>query len=219
MEKLLFMIKIKPMLLRSLVLISILGIFGCKATQKVSPLRNVDDLFALMQGSFNSAQQAAQDSSYYDISLHMYPIWKKDKQYKWLYVEQSVTSMQDRPYRQRVYRLERNEKGAYISSVYELPNAEASIGKWQDVSFFDQWSPQDLKEREGCAVFLRKMKDGSFEGETDGKKCKSSLRGATYATSRVSIKKGEIASWDQGFNDKDEQVWGAVKGGYKFMKQ
>jgi hypothetical protein len=28
-----------------------------------------------------------------------------------------------------------------------------------------------------------------------------------------------LLSWDQGFNDKKEQVWGATKGGYAFIKQ
>jgi hypothetical protein len=42
------------------------------------------------------------------------------------------------------------------------------------------------------------------------------LRGASYATSKVTIEEGLIISWDQGFNEEDEQVWGAVKGGYEF---
>ena len=28
-----------------------------------------------------------------------------------------------------------------------------------------------------------------------------------------------LASWDQGFNDRGEQVWGALKGGYEFIKK
>jgi len=27
-----------------------------------------------------------------------------------------------------------------------------------------------------------------------------------------------LRSWDQGFNEKGEQVWGATKGGYEFIK-
>ena len=50
------------------------------------------ELFELMQGSFDSKNQSLTDSNYYDITLHMYPIW--DNQGNFLYVEQSVSTMQ-----------------------------------------------------------------------------------------------------------------------------
>ncbi|WP_188926788.1 CpcT/CpeT family chromophore lyase [Shewanella algicola] len=30
--------------------------------------------------------------------------------------------------------------------------------------------------------------------------------------------KDKIVSWDRGFDSNDQQVWGAVKGGYEFIK-
>ena len=191
---------------------------GVQKQNKTQEENKIDELYALMQGSYNSSAQAYTDSSYFDISLHMYPIWEKDVQYKWLYVEQAVSARQDKPYRQRVYRLERNQQGEYVSSVFELPDPDASIGKWKTPEFFNQWGPKDLKIRKGCDVVLKRVGDYHFEGSTVGDKCKSSLRGASYATSKVSIKAKKIESWDQGFNDKGEQVWGAEKGGYVFDK-
>ncbi|MGK0366585.1 MAG: CpeT protein [Saprospiraceae bacterium] len=70
-----------------------------------------------MTGSFNSTAQAERDTTYYDITLHMYPIWEDDAQ-TWLYVEQSVTSMPEKPYRQRVYRLEQADKSTFKSYIY-----------------------------------------------------------------------------------------------------
>ena len=70
---------------------------------EVEPADGAAALFELMQGSFDSSEQAAQDSAYYAISLHMYPIWPERGQY--LYVEQALAAMQDKPYRQRVYEL------------------------------------------------------------------------------------------------------------------
>jgi hypothetical protein len=37
-------------------------------------------------------------------------------------------------------------------------------------------------------------------------------RRAAYATRRVSINGTFVQSWDKGFNEADEQVWGATKG-------
>jgi CpeT protein len=58
----------------------------------------------------------------------------------------------------------------------------------------------------------------TYEGSTLGKECLSSLRGATYATSKVKIDEKMILSWDQGWDNADKQIWGATKGGYIFDK-
>ena len=178
----------------------------------------VDDLASMMSGQFSSAAQAAADSSYFDISLIMYPIWEEDKKAKWLYVEQAVSSMMDKPYRQRVYRLSKGKKGIIESRVYELPEPENFIGAWKDVSQFDSLNPKDLTVRSGCSVFLKKDNNGCYSGATNEKDCQSSLRGATYATSIVTVCDGKVTSWDQGWDSSDEQVWGAVDGPYQFVK-
>ncbi len=176
----------------------------------------LEQLFQWMTGSFSSAEQAARDSAYYDISLHMYPIWKEKG--RWLYVEQAVGSMQDRPYRQRVYQVEQLDANTFRSAVYTLPDEAAFVGAWAAPGRFDALTPDQLVLREGCAVILKRQADGSFSGGTEGKGCESTLRGASYATSRVTIREGAIDSWDQGFNTAGEQVWGAVKGGYEFRR-
>uniref|UniRef100_UPI0038D3A63C CpcT/CpeT family chromophore lyase n=1 Tax=Flavobacterium sp. TaxID=239 RepID=UPI0038D3A63C len=50
------------------------------------------------------------------------------------------------------------------------------------------------------------------------KTCASELRGASYATSKVTITANQVLSWDQGFDKDDKQVWGATKAGYIFDK-
>ena len=170
----------------------------------------------MMMGSFNSAEQAANDSDYYDITLHMYQIWPNEEAV-YLYVEQAVTSMQDKPYRQRVYKVEEQEDG-YISSVYTLEHDSLYIGKWQEPDFFNKVKPEDLMEREGCAVYMKAQGPASYKGSTDGNACKSTLRGASYATSTVEVRPGVVTSWDQGFDADGKQVWGAEKGPYVFKQ-
>jgi len=171
-----------------------------------------------MTGSFDSRVQAGADSSYYEISLHMYPIWT-DRSGHWLYVEQALYTNQDQPYRQRIYGLERGKKGTYLSRVYELPDPAAYIGAYQTPEKFNALSVADLQEREGCAVILRRDQGGIYRGSTNESDCISTLRGASYATSRVSISSAFVQSWDQGFNAAGEQVWGATEGGYMFLRQ
>ncbi len=180
-----------------------------KETQQMS-------LMDLMTGSFDSKKQSEADSSYYHISLHMYPIWK-NREGDWLYVEQALASTQDKPYRQRIYKLEAQADGTYKSSVFLLKDQEQFIGKWKEPGFFSQFTANSLlTEREGCAVIMKRLDDNTFTGATVDKHCTSTLSGASYATSKVTVSPNQVESWDQGFDSRDEQVWGAEKGGYIF---
>ena len=165
-----------------------LSLSACKLSETQIAEQNLElgELQNLMTGTFNSAAQAASDSAYFDITLHMYPIWK-DKGH-WLYVEQSVTAMQNKPYRQRVYQLVPGKKGEMKSVVYTLPEPDEFIGAWKKAKQFNELKPEDLALRKGCAVVLKKQDDGNYSGSTVGKSCKSTLRGASYATSIVTIK-------------------------------
>ena len=110
------------------------------------------------------------------------------------------------------------DKNQFVSEIYKLKNEKEFIGKWNQVSYFDLCDESLLEKREGCGVFLSKEKNKGFEGLTQDDKCKSTLRGASYATSKVWISQDRIESWDQGFDAKGEQVWGATKGPYIFIK-
>ncbi len=169
-----------------------------------------------MAGSYSSEAQHLKDTAnYFDIRLQIIPIWNDRKDGFWFYVEQAVASYIDQPYRQRVYHLKENDKGKFESVVYTLSNPLRFTHKPEEV---EKLSTDSLSEKEGCSVFLSRKDKDSFSGGTDGKKCPSDRKGAAYATSEVSITANELISWDRGYNDKDEQVWGAEKGGYHFVK-
>ncbi len=176
-------------------------------------------LAAWMTGGFSSAAQSKADATYYDITLVMKRIWKgSNKPGYWLYVEQSVTGSQ--PYRQRVYYLEASAAGKLTSHVYDFKNAAdkaAAIGAWKDADPLKSLDETALTLKSGCGVILGwDAANKKFTGATDGKKCASSLSGASYATSKVDVTARKLTSWDQGFDSSDAQVWGAVKGPYAF---
>ena len=170
--------------------------------------RELKTLVKWMTGDFSSLAQSQRDSDYYDIRLHIKPIWTSNKGEHWLYVEQAMASAQDKPYRQRIYKVERNGSKGYKSIVYTLPITEKWIGAYKNIAVFNDLKPSELSIREGCTVFLERKPDGSFAGSTNEADCESNLRGAKYATSKVTITKSLLKSWDQGFDEKHEQVWG-----------
>lgn len=174
-----------------------------------------------MTGSFSSAAQAKADPSYFDIRLEMVPIWGERDDGPWLYVEQAAAEALDKPYRQRVYRLIALQDGQLESRVYTLPDDPLVwAGAWRSPKRFEALDPAQLKLRQGCAVILSPGSDSTlYAGSTRDKDCLSDLRGATYATSEVTITAQGISSWDRGFNAADEQVWGATLGPYVFIRQ
>ena len=190
---------------------------GTTVFDQVTKSTDVKSLIKTMTGSFTSAAQAKEDTTYLDISLHMYPIWTA-KEDKYLYVEQALTSDQQKPYRQRIYKLIADGKGGFESHIFTLVEPDRFIGKWEEPLFFDQFGEELMEEKEGCAVYLAQHADGSYSGSTRMDHCKSTMRGASYATSMVKIRENSIMSWDQGFDVAGQQVWGAEKGGYRFLR-
>lgn len=168
-----------------------------------------------MQGIFSSEAQSHSDSNYFHIVLKMKPIWKHSKDCKWLFVEQAMVGYEAKPYRQRVYKVTATDSNI-VSDVYEFAMPLRFAG---NPGLFEKTMTTDsLIHRQGCAVYLKAFAD-SFSGATLPGVCMSTLRGAKYATSKVNITATEIHSWDQGFDAANKQVWGAIKGPYKFVKK
>lgn len=203
--------------MNKLILFSIVLMLFSACASKKGNHKNLDLLYNMMQGSYDSSQQAKDDESYYDISLEMHPIWK-EKDGKWLFVEQALSSNKDKPYRVRVYEVKTINKDTYISEVYTIRDEERFYGAYKNPILLKNLKPEDITLKEGCGVILTKAENG-FKGKTGDDTCKSTLRGASVARSQVSITLKGITSWDQGFNEEGKQVWGAVKGGYIFLKK
>lgn len=177
--------------------------------------KDFKELATFMAGSFSSEEQHLKDTAnYFDIHLQIIPIWKNNSDGYWYFVEQAMNGFLEKPYRQRVYHLKENDKG-FESVIYTLKDPLRFTGKPEMVESlpFDS-----LTEKEGCSVFLTKTNEKEYSGSTAGKNCPSDRKGATYTTSIVTITENLLLSWDRGHNEKDEQVWGAEKGGYRFLK-
>lgn len=199
-------------------LIILISVYSCKNETKpeVKEDNELKELFALMQGSFNSEVQSQVDSSYYNISLHMYPIWEDKGNF--LYVEQALNSMQNKPYRQRIYEVNRISDSTFSSAVYNLDVDSLWIGKWNNPKAFDSIALKDIAIKEGCEVVLKRVALNHFMGKTGDNTCVSTMRGASFARSEVEILEDKIMSWDRGFDADGNYVWGAEKGAYIFNK-
>lgn len=206
--------------MKNYILLSIfiaVGIFNGNAQSKKNQKNEaqLNELVAIMQGHYSSEKQSVADTTYFNISLRMVPIWKNKGHY--LFVEQALFKKQDKPYRVRIYKLVQ-EGDKFISLVYTIKNEKEWIGKWNTPEAFDSLTENDIELKQGCEVVLKRTAQNKFVGQTGEKTCPSELRGASYATSKVTVLENQILSWDQGFDKEGKQVWGAEKAGYVFDK-
>ena len=179
------------------------------------------EVAALLAGTFDSKEQAEADPDGYRavrIVAVEVPGSRLGKGAPVLYVEQALAATPDRPYRQRLYRIEEGEGGAIVSRVFEPKDPPALSGKWRAPKEISALGPDGVVEREGCAVTLRKS-GPLWEGGTAGNGCLSTLSGATFATSRATVAADRMESWDRGFDASGSQVWGAKEGPYVFRKR
>ncbi|SDI15061.1 chromophore lyase CpcT/CpeT [Winogradskyella thalassocola] len=198
--------------------ILLISVFSCKNETKpeIQEDTELKELFSLMQGSFNSEIQAQIDSSYYNISLHMYPIWEDKGNF--LYVEQALTSTPEKPYRQRIYEVNRESDSTFSSAIYKLDVDSIWVGKWKTPKAFDSIALKNISLKEGCDVILKRIRPNHFMGKTGDNTCSSTMRGASFARSEVEILEDKVISWDRGFDADGNYVWGAEKSGYIFNK-
>jgi hypothetical protein len=179
------------------------------STSEPGPSPSFGQLTAWMGDEFSSARQAAEDPSRFEVDLGIRPIWNElgDNKTRYFYVEQAIAG--DQPYRQRVYRVSEESENRFVSEIFELPNPERFIGADGDDPIFDSFRPEQLIEREGCDVVLKRDPDGHFRGGTEGSRCSSAYNGADYTVSIVDVGPVGLATLDQGYRQDGTKVWGA----------
>lgn len=216
---LLFLNSVKKLCMLRIMIFTILcfiSLFSYSQADKISK-KHVKQLVKYMCAEFSSEEQSKSDTDFYHITLRMKRILQSDENGYWLYVEQATANAQLKPYRQRVYHISKYNDTTIESQVYELNTPKLYIGGWKQPTLLQQLTKDSLQERKGCSIYLQK--NGKlFTGSTPGKQCISTLRGANYATSEVTVYPDKLISWDRGWNNEDKQVWGAEKGGYIFKR-
>ena len=95
-------------------------LFTISINSFAKPKSELLKLAAYMEGSFSSEKQSIKDTNYFDIRLQMKRIWKDRTDGIWLYVEQAVSTAQQKPYRQRVYHVTQIGKNKFESAVYTM---------------------------------------------------------------------------------------------------
>jgi CpeT protein len=176
-------------------------------------------LYSLLKGTFDSSAQAAANAEdYKPIQLAICAVDAPTLGPRVLYVEQAMQTALDKPYRQRLYVVEPGaDNVTAVSRVLELKSPQSFVGLCGRGAT-GGFAAADAEEKRGCAVTL-KWNGAEFAGATQGTACPSALRGASYATSEVTLNQRSLTSWDRGYDAGGTQVWGAEKGAYIFVRK
>ncbi|MGB0641473.1 MAG: chromophore lyase CpcT/CpeT [Myxococcota bacterium] len=194
------------------------GIDSADTPVAVDDVDHAEIAFIWLQGDFDSSMQAQEDAEYYSVSLRMCAVKFPELGSRVLYVEQAMSSNLDSPYRQRLYNVESIDDRV-ASHVYEMsPAMETALVGGCDDTDSVRVTLDDIREKTGCTVWLEPDGEDRYVGGTEGNECSSQRSGASYATSEVILEPLGIASWDRGWSEDNEQVWGAVSGPYEFAR-
>lgn len=177
---------------------------------------NLEQLSRLLSGDYSSEAQSKRDSIYAHVVIHIRPIWKERNDGYWFYLEQGEAKAPNKPYRQRVYHLNKDNDNKVFIDFNEIVTPSIYIGGWSNPKLLEGLTVDSIFTRNGCSVKFIKNNANVFIGSTDGSSCVSNNRGANYVTSELTISTNGITTWDRGYTFENKQVWGPKNGGYQF---
>lgn len=179
-----------------------------------------------LSGEKFSTEQAARDPmTYFNLRMLTCPATVLTDGSRVLYFEQAFWRTPEKPYRQRFYK------------VKPCPNemkCDVEVGSFavRDIEEYRNFCDRPKNQRPQpeevvgdmaehlTTVYLSRCKRGQrclYEGSTPLGGFPNSWNGATHCTSELSIlRNGEVHSWDRGYDDEGNQVWGVREGPYEF---
>lgn len=179
-----------------------------------------------LSGEKLSREQASRDPDhFFNIRMLTCPAAEMVDGSKVLYLEQAFWRTPQKPFRQRFYMVKPCPKDLKCDvevSSYAIRDAE------EYKNFCDRPKDQrplpeevigDIAEHL-TTINLKRCERGKrclYEGSTPPEGFPNSWNGATHCTSELAIlKNNEVHTWDRGYDDDGNQVWGVKVGPYEF---
>lgn len=180
-----------------------------------------------IEGRFSSYPQTLVDTTKSDVLIRTKWIQKLDE-YDIFYTQQGEYYKGTfYPYRQRIYKT-KNE-GTHI--LLEINTIDIPYTILQDTpkgnhpTFtldLSQIKPESFQPKQGCDIKIIKVyqKDNTpiLYGSTNQNDCVATFNGSTYTQVDFLILPNGLISWERGYNENHEQVWGPEESPYLFLK-
>ncbi|MBP2830911.1 chromophore lyase CpcT/CpeT [Aquimarina sp. U1-2] len=187
---------------------------GC-TTEKAKDVE-LNNLVSLLIGNFSNAEQAKDDPSFAHLSLINVQIWE-ERPGIWIYSKISDIE-QNYIYSERIVNYNTIDSTKFSSTSYTIPKKKNYQYDWEDVTTFDAIPFKELNKRDGCDMYFSKKTSTIYSGKIKKGVCMSRLEGVHYLTSSLVLSKDKISIWTKGYDEKGKQVWGKIKGPYKYKR-
>lgn len=177
-------------------------------------------------GQKYSRDQASRDpDNYFNIRMLTCPAAEMVDGSNVLYFEQAFWRTPQKPFRQRFYMVKPCPKELRCDvelSSYAIRDVE-EYRNFCDRPKDQRPLPEEVLGDIGehlATIYLNRCERGKrclYEGSTPPGGFPNSWNGATHCTSELAIvKNNEIHTWDRGYDDDGNQVWGVKEGPYEF---
>ncbi|CAL9055274.1 unnamed protein product [Musa banksii] len=194
-----------------------------KSTTRWDHARAVAD--SLIGEKFSREQAHRDPAGYFNMRTLTCPTTEMVDGSRVLYFEQAFWRTHQKPFRQRFYMVKpcpKEMKCDVQLSSYAIRDVE------EYKNFCDRPKDQRPQPEEVIGditehlttVHLSRCERGKrclYEGSTPPSGYPNSWNGASYCTSELIVhKNGEVHTWDRGYDDEGNQVWGPKAGPYEF---
>ncbi|KAE8665918.1 Chromophore lyase CRL [Hibiscus syriacus] len=215
----------RGLILKTLLLIG--GALLLKRLTKSTTRRDHAKILArsLSGEKFSQEQASRNPDSYFNIRTLTCPATEMADGSKVLYSEQAFWRTPHKPFRQRFYMVKPCPKdlkcdvevGTY--AIRDMDEYKNFCDRARDQRPLPEEVIDDVAEHL-TTIHLKRCERGKrclYEGSTPPGGFPNSWNGATHCTSELSVlKNNEIHTWDRGYDDDGNQVWGAKEGPYEF---
>ncbi|XP_023001768.1 chromophore lyase CRL, chloroplastic-like [Cucurbita maxima] len=179
-----------------------------------------------LSGEKFSKEQAARDpENYFNIRMVTCPAAEMVDGSTVLYFEQAFSRTPQKPFRQRFYTVKPCSKemkcDVELSSyaIREMEEYKNFCDRTKDQCPLPEEIVGDIAEHL-TTLHLKRCDRGKrclYEGSTPPGSFPNSWNGAAYCTSELSIlKNNEVHTWERGYDEDGNQVWGTKEGPYEF---
>ncbi len=133
----------------------------------------------------------------------------------YLYQEQALSNNLGQPYRQRFLEIKISADGQMVESKsYKPSDPQTSVGLCSKSSAEKTLSLSAIGEYV-CSVLLTPIEEG-YQGETPPGGCRANVRGAVKINNTIILHSTGMDTWDRGYDEAGNQVWGAENEGYQY---
>lgn len=134
-----------------------------------------------------------------------------------LYQEQGIVGNLEKPYRQRFLEIISDRQSNLVySHAYKPSNLEDS-SNFCNRSLENRTVFEESLGELVCTVTLKPFLN-VYLGTTPPEGCPAKVRGAVKITNRIILHQEGMDTWDRGFDESGNQVWGAEDEAYQFRK-